>query len=332
MSTKKLKNIIFAIILFSTLLGCGKSKYDYYKLELENNLNSKGITISNLTDQDIYNLKATKDYYCFLTKKDKYTMHIYKNDHNHIYKQILPADSLPNQNEKYYFTKEVSHKSNSNILYITRDKKQLMKLHITDDYVDIDTLTTSIPPSSKEYNILSNTYYVSTLQRADKSPYYRFSNSEFLWTKPDTLIKKKIGNSVSYINHLCVSDKHKRAVVAYRFVNFLSFYDLDGNLQCTVEIGTNKFPHEIELGDANITKYFIDIYGTEKYVYCLYSGSSDLSVPSRILKFNWNGKHINTFLLDRPIQQFAVNEKKKCIIAISSYNTEGQDIIEYKLE
>ena len=329
MKNRRIKNIIYTIILSFTFLGCVKNEYVYYKLDLENNKIRKEGIISNQTDHDIYNLKATKDYYCFLTKKNNQIMHIYKSNQDH--KQILLTDSFINQNKNYYFTKEVLHTSNSNTLYMIKDKKQLLKLDITDDYTDIKTLSSDLPSNSVEYNVISNTYFASTFQQAKKSPYYRFANSEYLWTKPDPLIKKKIGNSLSYVNHLCVNEKYKRAVAAYRFVNFLSFYDLNGELQCTVEIGTNKTPHEIELGDANITKFFIDIYGTEKYVYCLYSGSSDLTAPSRILKFNWDGKHINTFLLDRPIQLFAVDEKKKEIIAVSSYNTKGQDIIQYRL-
>lgn len=331
MNTKVYKNIIYTIVLFSTFFGCRKSEYVYYKLDPEDYVNTKGLIISNLTNHNIYNLKATKDYYCFLTKKDNHIIHICKKDQSHIYEKILPTDSLSSQNKTYYFTKEVSPISKNNTLYMTKGKKQLLKLHITDDSIDIDTLPACLPFGSTEYNIILNTYFASTFQRANKSPYFRFSNTEVLWTKPDPLIKNKIGNSLYYINHLCISEKHKRTVVAYRFMNFLSFYDLNGNLQCTIEIGTNKFPHKIELGDANIKKYFIDIYGTEKYVYCLYSGSSDLSVPSRILKFNWNGKHIDTFLLDRPIQLFAVDEKKECIIAASSYNTKGQDLIKYIL-
>lgn len=331
MKNKRITNIIYTIVIFSTFLGCEKNEYAYYKLELDNTINCNGKIISNQTDHDIYNIKSTKDYYCFLTKKNNHIIHIYKNNQDHIHKQILLTDSFINQNKKYYFTKEVSHTSNSNTLYMIKDKKQLLKLDITDDYTDIKTLSSNLPPNSTEYNVISNTYFASTFQQAKKSPYYRFANSKYLWTKPDPLIKNKIGNSISYINHLCVNEKHKRAVVAYRFVNFLSFYDLNGELQSTVEIETNELPHKIELGDANITKFFIDIYGTEKYVYCLYSGSSDLTAPSKILKFNWNGKHINTFQLDRPIQLFAVDEKNKYIIAVSSYNTKGQDIIQFKL-
>lgn len=328
---KTLKHTFYMLVLAFTFFGCEKKEPEYYKLNLENQESQKAEVISNQTDHYLYNLKITKDYYCFLSKKNNTLIHIYGNDDTHKYEQVLFTDSFPNQYKRHFFTKETLQKSSDNTLFLIDDEKHLLKLHIGEDSVDRDTLSSNLPPNSREYNITSNTIFASTFGQARKSPYYRFSNSEYEWITPDPSIKKKVGNSISYINHLCVNEKQKRAVVAYRFVNFLSFYDLEDDLQCTVEIENNMLPPEMESGSSNTTKFFIDIYGTGKYVYCLYSGSVDLTAPARILKFDWDGKHIDTFLLDRPVQLFAVDEKKNCIIAVSSYDTEGQDIVRYAL-
>lgn len=78
--------------------------------------------------------------------------------------------------------------------------------------------------------------------------------------------------------------------------------------------------------------FFIDIYGADKFVYSLYSGSSDLKAPSKVLKLNWKGKHIETSFLDRPIQAFAVDENNKRLLAISTNKRDRQEVICYQLK
>lgn len=147
--------------------------------------------------------------------------------------------------------------------------------------------------------------------------------------KPDLRIEQNMKNcEISYIKTECINPKMKKVAVAYRFINYISFYDLKGNLLYTSQIGQDMPQQNIDLYDFKLTKYFIDSYCTDKYAYFLYSGSSDLSTPARVLKFNWNGKHIVTYQLERHIQTFAVNEDNNCLITISSNE---QNIIQYNL-
>ena len=53
-------------------------------------------------------------------------------------------------------------------------------------------------------------------------------------------------------------------------------------------------PDRDEIDVRNTPKCFTYICGTPQYVYCLYDGSSDFTAPSKIVIFQWNGKHIAT--------------------------------------
>ena len=72
--------------------------------------------------------------------------------------------------------------------------------------------------------------------------------------------------------------------------------------------------------------------GTPRYVYCLYSGSKNFSGKSKIVIFQWDGKHVRTWESDRSIRSIAVDEDDKYILAIVSKENGGQDVIRYELK
>ena len=120
-----------------------------------------------------------------------------------------------------------------------------------------------------------------------------------------------------------------------RFVNLILFYDLEGSLTQVTSFGKSKIlplqKGENQVDVINSTKCFIDIYGTPKYVYCLYNGASDFSKASTIVVFKWDGTHISTLKSDRFLRNIAVDKDDNYVVALASRSDGGTDVVKYKL-
>ena len=92
-----------------------------------------------------------------------------------------------------------------------------------------------------------------------------------------------------------------------------------------------KWAYNCWIKPEKTKKYFIDIYGTSQYIYCLFSGSYDFSTNSTVFIFKLNGIHVKTLQLDHPISNFAIDDKNSFMIGITSNHSGGQDVIRYDL-
>lgn len=191
---------------------------------------------------------------------------------------------------------------------------------------------------STDFNLTTkNVLYAIPIHRRNKNPFYFFKpDSGYHWVNPAKKMQMVLPDDVfSYTSTICLNEKQNSIVAAYRFTNYISFYDLDGKLRHTIQFGKESIIPTLgsEKEGINIekaTKCFIHIYGTPQYVYCLYDGSNDFTNSSKILVFKWDGKHIATWQADRNLRAIAIDQENKYILAIAS-NKNGQDIIRYDL-
>ena len=240
-------------------------------------------------------------------------------------------EKLPASMNAYpHFTHEVAQ----DVLHVISDQSHIRQLQSDGGKIQSKALDVHLPSNGVDYNVVSSDEcWISTTQRMWRSPFFSLIDESYNWFAPDSAITQIYPNEVPLVAHLSVNKKQEKAVAAYRFIDFLSFYNFNGNLDCSVKIRSKIPSAEIQINEPNTVKYFIDLYGTDQSVYCLYSGSNNLDVPARIIQFDWNGKHIRTYLLDRPVYSFAVNETKHLLVAIS--NNKGnkqQEIVKYILK
>ena len=197
------------------------------------------------------------------------------------------------------------------------------------------TKTTPLPYAI-DYNISSKYIYGNQKDSRSMYSFYFYSpDSGLYWIRPANKIKKICNDPLICSNNLCINEPKNTLVVAYRYVNFISLYNLDGELKTTIQIGEDiakPYIHkDLGIKPEKTKKYFIDIYGTSQYIYCLFSGSYDFSTNSTVFIFKWNGIHVKTLQLDHPISKFAIDDKNSFMIGITSNHSGGQDVIRYDL-
>jgi len=141
--------------------------------------------------------------------------------------------------------------------------------------------------------------------------------------------------STAYRTNLTVSEKQKTVVSALRYINDVQFYDLKGNIRKVVTFGNEHILPVIggnEVDRAKSVKCFLYIYDTSRYVYCLYDGTPDYTALSKIIVLDWEGRHVRTYQADRCLKQIAVSADDAEIVALSTAEQYGQDVILYKIK
>lgn len=313
---------------------------EYYTLDQDPEVQLQGsILFTQNENSYFYNLGITDCYFVFMDNKSDTVMRIYQKD-----SFVKPLFYTCRQFGKEgvwapILTKEV-YSWNTGDTLRSIDNDSYLKTFVFGS-TSIECHTSDFPQStssSTDYNLTSTDIYASPLYRTKIYPFYFYNtDSGFYWVDPSPWINESLpDNALLYTNNLCVNENLNAAVSAYRFINYISVYNLQGKLKTTIQVEERTNPVSMianhnELDAAQLTKYFIDIYGTPQYFYCLYNGTSDFSAKSKVFIFKWNGKHINTIQMDRAIRKFAVDRDNKYIIAIATNETDGQDIIRYNL-
>lgn len=193
--------------------------------------------------------------------------------------------------------------------------------------------------NASNFNLTSRTAYgVPVLGRA---PYTHFSNDEtngYVWFKPSPEVVACLGDeeNIPYTGILALHEKKDVAVFAFRFLNAIQFYKSGKKEKLLTIYGDSIQPPLHGLGGKLLDmhhspKHFIDIYGTNQYVYCLYSGSPDFMANTKIIIYNWNGKHIRTLQTDMPLSKIVVDTKNSYLLGLAPKRPNGQKLIQYDL-
>lgn len=198
-----------------------------------------------------------------------------------------------------------------------------------------------IPASfaSTHYNITSKELYaVPFNKKGVLSPfYYMNENDGYYWMEPPKVEKNyRSCMNTAYLPNLCVNERQNSVVAALRFFNQIDFYDLGGTYQRSFTYGKEPIVPLLKGNDTQVdvlgtTKCFIDIFGTDQYVYCLYDGSVDFSNLSTLLVLSWDGKLKKQLNFDRSIKRIAVDSSDRFLVALAQDESGVLDVVKYLL-
>lgn len=335
----------YSILLsFMVLFSCDKGHVmkDYSVSEEAQRTLFGKLLFSKDNHSYFYDLKVSDRYCCFLDDLNDTTLWVYTND-------ILPELVACKKRDIPYvekikpsFTKEVySLKGKKDTVFCVDHRMCLKMLTLGEAGLkasELYSLDNSLSYST-DFNITRKDTYAVPIIRGKKQPYYFFNaDSGFYWVDaPMAVFQNMPNDAVAFVNSICLNEKANTVVSAFRFTNCLSFYQLDGKLRTTIQFGDELIIPKLLFNQKDIDvegsqKCFIGLYGTPRYVYCLYAGSNDFSAKSKVVVFQWNGKHIQTWKTDRILRLIAVDKDDQYILAVASHKEKGQDIIRYELE
>lgn len=283
----------------------------------------------------IHGLKLKNGYSFLLDDKNDSILRIYRNEDLQYPVKCLLKGTGKNELQKPSFCKEVAEVPYKGIRLLDNDSYLKIINPDTDSLISPVRIINGLW-NNTDYNIISGEICALPFSPHKNYPFFFYNETNgYYWVDPDKDVAKSLQRKpVAYSACLVLNEKKKRIVVAYRYTNHISFYNLDGIVEKT--FFTDKkivVPVAAHDGiDIEATrKCFIETYGTEKYVYCLYDGSTDFSNNSRLYIYTWDGKPQGIISLDRNIRTFAVSEDDNYIIAISRSKQGGQDILKYRI-
>ena len=107
-----------------------------------------------------------------------------------------------------------------------------------------------------------------------------------------------------------MNERQNSVVAALRFFNQIDFYDLKGTYQRSFTYGKEPIVPLLKKNDTQVdvlgtTKCFIDIFGTDRYVYCLN--------------------------FDRSIKRIAVDPSDGFLVALALDESGALDVVKYLL-
>lgn len=334
------------VLAITSLFSCGKSKevFEDYSISDKTAPLPKGDTIFSTDFHSyLYDLKITDHYYLFLDEQRDTLLWVYRNTDMPEFVMSMGRTMFKEDVWKPVFTKEVRPKDEKEDTIYWIDNNRYLKRVMLDKQDNLSISTLFLLPEklvySSNFNVIGKGIYAVPINRRRRNPFYFFNfESGYNWVAPPAVLYSGMPtDNLSYTNCICVNESAHTVVSAFRFTNCISFYQLDGTLRNTVRFNNDLVIPEILLNRkgldvGNSLKCFIDLCGTPRYVYCLYSGSKNFSGKSKIVIFQWDGKHVKTLESDRSIRSIAVDEDDKYILAIASKENGGQDVIRYELK
>lgn len=281
-----------------------------------------------------YDIKSAWNYLAFLDDSCQTVLSVYAKDN--IQQPVFTAlrGRKKGELQKPHFRQEVTEE---NGFLLVNDNSRYMKLYAENgDWI--------LQQEEDWFNVKNSFYFNRTEKELYAVPYayempypfYYYNPEEgYYWVDADSTVMQILSShSDAYLCNLCVNEKEKVVAAAYRFTNAISFYDLEGNIQKHIRLGDIFFPITKDMGVVdveNTPKCFLDIYGTEQYIYTVYSEESDTSLPTYLLLFTWDGSLARTWKFDRNIRSISV-ENDKYLYGIRTLPDGSQEVCEYILE
>lgn len=151
---------------------------------------------------------------------------------------------------------------------------------------------------------------------------------------------------MAFQSNVCANSSKSRVAVAMRYGGVVQFYDINPTTKQISEInsGISTFYPSFKTQEVNGTPNFspnettqwgyINICSTEKYVYALYSGRTQVRgepfyCGNTIHVFDWDGNPIQEIKLDKDVQYISSSNNK--IYALFEDKENGYDLISYDL-
>jgi hypothetical protein len=192
-------------------------------------------------------------------------------------------------------------------------------------------------------NRMSDSVFVGTSITGYRGLYYTYNTKDSTWRwaqyETDYEKRKNIENpTYLYYCALAANAAQGKVVVALRHFNRLLMYDTADTLVKELQIGEEFLEPINENVDFDPNPvYFTDAYGTDKYFYALWKDSAldnrkVIYNGTAVYQFDWNGKYIRSYTLDKGITQFAVARDDTFLLGLADDGTGLTDVIKYALE
>lgn len=347
-----MKQFLYLLACLSLLVSCNKQKSQggikTYKAgtEITGELSGEVVFAGNGI-HNYYDIAITNDYYAFLDYYSDTLLQVRNKNDFSLY-QIEPREKDTFSIAYPSFTKYDYANSKNRISIWDNDSHQLKR-------IDLDQTQTS-PTVSAELismtnfisgNICTNCCITSKELYAVSfnpgKPQVFFSSNKITGQyavpgypritvpMPDDVLRK------AYASDLVINEEKGVIVAALRFIDGINFYDLNCDMTASVSFAdyytipvpdiTNKY-----LDAEQSKKCFIDICSSDKYVFCLFDGSTNFTGNSVIYVFDWEGKQKAVLQADRNLRKIATEKSGEYLLALSPNGEGGRDVIKYNLK
>lgn len=333
------KKFIIVTLLVGLLISCGKNGTDFETIQKEKiaPLSAQTILTYKADSSYFYDIQLINGHIFLLDDQNDTVLRMY----NASFDSGLQGYIIRSREREGLwapaFTKEVQLPNQEKPIILVDQSYRFKEIFHTKNGIACKQIQMNKEISSSyNFNLTDTFLYASSRFTGNKAFFYYQLDSGFYNVYQDTRLDTILPHAdYAGTNNLCVNEAGNRVAVSYRYTNYLSFYELDGDLLKTIRIGNQNIKATVKQNEINTpvsTKCFIDMYGTAKYLYCAYSGSLDFSTNTKIHVFNWEGKYIKTLQLDSPIRKFCVDPNDQRLIAIIRDPNKGQRIIQYNLD
>lgn len=288
--------VLYGIIVFFALFLLACSDAEREEKRLEGNLLMKG-------DSGVCydGIGLTESYLVLLARGCDTIIQVFdKDDLSHLHAFALKGYGATYFSNPEFMKSNTKEPAGKDEFWIVDNQLTFNKMQVLADSLRFDRKYILIPElvPSTHYNVTTKEVYAVPIVEKNVYGPFCYANREegIYWVEPPKVARTyRSCKHVAYLPNLCVNERQNSVVAALRFFNRIDFYDLKGTYQRSFTYGKEPIVPLLKKNDTQVdvlgtTKCFIDICGTDQYVYCLYDGSVDFSNLSTLLVLSWDGQ------------------------------------------
>ena len=322
------------IILFF-LIACSDARKESVLL--------KGNTLlEGRADKRYDEVGLTDSYLILLDRKSDTIIQVFKKeDLSHLHAFALKGYGAVYFSNPEFMKSNTKETARKDEFWIVDNQLTFNKMQVLADSLRFDRKYILIPElvPSTHYNVTTKEIYAVPIVEKNVYGPFCYANREggIYWVEsPKVARTYRFCKHIAYLPNLCVNERQNSVVAALRFFNRIDFYDLKGTYQRSFTYGKEPIVPLLKKNDTQVdvlgtTKCFIDICGTDQYVYCLYDGSVDFSNLSTLLVLSWDGKLKKQLNFDRSIKRIAVDSSDRFLVALAQDESGVLDVVKYLL-
>lgn len=297
------------------------------------------VLVQGAITSDFYDLQICDDGILVLDRESDSGLRIFDFTNGGL-KQIKEGSALKGLS----FINQLFYHAGESVVLYDEQFGNLYDVMFSDSGIDLAKRSLTIPPPpagvNSEINLNdSGYYYIKSYPTFIASYVYRNVKSDetFVGEPYDYLPSNFPDRAVAFLSHFIVNEKEEVIYTVSRFTNSIQRYDISGKLEDIYILGEKQELPLLNNGGKNIDvpnakKHFIQICGTHRYVYCLYSGSPYMDSDSKVIVLNWRGKYINSYNLNKSVSCIAIEQSDNNLYAIARNDIGGTDVLKYSLK
>ncbi len=326
--------LIYSLFIIFSVLSCKNSeRIEIEKLHIDNIIQVKGETISQIP-AGCYIAGIIRDtFLCLQNECFEKRFQIFSNNTKNMLYEFGTTGRGPNE---YQFPLIINSDTNSSSLLIhDLVQNRLTRIYLKNDSSIYTTLAPELA-NSQNLNILDSTFILSPIGE-DSALFYLYDKHAKIIKKidyePQFYVSRRGNKSDAYSHILSVNPQHNSIIAAFRYINLINFYHLDGSLQksLSLDLVNNEVDYsEFQLSeDMLVTSY--KMYCTSNFCYILWSGLSvndGYNRPPYILVFTWNGSLEKVYQLDTFTNFLFVDEANKQFLG--GVDSQKEELVEIK--